>query len=99
MRIKKGGYVYLRTNDYNTTIYTGVTSDLAKRNWEHKVKKYPKAFTAKYNLSKLVYYEECPSIGDAITREKQIKAGSRKKKEELIRAMNPEWKDLSDEVQ
>lgn len=89
----------MRTNNHNTTIYTGVTSRLAERDWEHKVKKYPKAFSAKYNLVKLVYYEECPSIGEAITREKQIKAGSRKKKVALINSMNPEWKNLNDEVQ
>lgn len=86
------------TNANNTTLYTGVTSDLQVRVREHKEKKYPKSFTAKYNLEKLVYFETFFSIEDAIAREKQIKGGSRKKKEELIGKMNPGWKNLYGEV-
>ena len=69
------------TNQHNTVIYTGVTSDLNGRIWEHKTKVFPKSFTAKYNCDKIVWYEVFPSIMEAIEREKQIKAGSRKKKE------------------
>ena len=86
--------VYLMTNKNNTTIYTGVTNDLLRRVWEHKFDKGSK-FTSKYNCNKLVYYEEYPLIINAINREKQIKAGSRKKKEDLINLDNPNWTDLS----
>ena len=86
------------TNKNNTTLYTGVTSDLQKRVYQHKNKLYPKAFTAVYNLHKLVCYEGFHHIEEAIAREKQIKAGSRMKKEALINTMNPEWKDLYDEI-
>ena len=65
---------------------------------EHKEKKYPKSFTARYNLDKLVYFEIFHSIEEAIAREKQIKGGSRKAKEKLIQSMNPDWKDLFEEV-
>jgi len=82
------------TNYKNTVIYTGITSDLIKRVWEHKNKAQPNSFTAKYNVNKLVYYEVCQDSISAITREKQIKAGSRKKKEELILGFNPDKKDL-----
>lgn len=85
------------TNKWNTTIYTGVTSNLSKRVYEHKTKAV-QGFTAKYNLNKLVYYEVCETAEQAILREKQIKAGSRKKKEELISQMNPGWEDLSDQL-
>ena len=93
-----GGCIYIITNAYHTTLYTGVTSDLYIRIVEHREKKYPKSFTANYNLNKLVYYELFHSIEEAIAREKQIKGGSRKKKEELINRFNPKWKDLFDEV-
>jgi putative endonuclease len=83
------------TNDYNTILYTGVTSNLKDRLIKHKEKKYPGSFTSKYNLKKLVYFERFDNIGDAIKREKQIKAGSRKKKLELINGTNPGWNDLS----
>ncbi len=95
--MKRGGYIYIVTNKNHTTLYTGVTSWLKKRVQEHKDKKYPGSFTARYNLDKLVYYEGFHRIEDAIFREKQIKAGSRKKKEELVNTMNPEWKELFDE--
>ena len=83
------------TNDNNTVFYTGVTSDLKVRVKEHKVKRYPKSFTGRYNIRKLVYFQRFTSIAEAIRREKQIKGGSRKKKIELINLMNPEWQDLS----
>ena len=76
----------------------GVTADLYNRVVEHKEKKYPKSFTDRYNLNKLVYYEVFRSIEEAIAREKQIKAGSRKAKEKLIVSINPQWRDLFDEV-
>ena len=88
-------YVYFLTNKTNTVIYIGVTSNLEKRIYQHKTKTY-KGFTSKYNCDKLVYFETFSDINDAIAREKQLKAGNRKRKEELINVNNPEWKDLSD---
>ena len=87
-------HVYIISNQNNTVLYTGVTSALKVRINKHKSKKYPRSFAAKYNIDKLVYFEEFDSINTAIKREKQIKAGSRKKKEDLINSLNPEWKDL-----
>ena len=78
--------------------YTGVTSDLESRLYDHKCKTRPVSFTARYNLYKLVYFEQIDSISDAILREKQIKAGSRKKKVELIESMNPTWDDLTSSI-
>ena len=98
MHKQTGGYIYILTNKNNTVLYTGVTNDLKRRLAEHQSKLNPKSFTSKYNTHKLVYFESFFLIGDAIAREKQIKAGSRKKKELLINTINPEWKDLSDEV-
>ena len=85
-------------NERNTTLYTGVTSDLYSRVVSHRANEHPKSFTARYNLTKLVYFEMFHSIEEAIAREKQIKGGSRKSKEKLINSINPEWKDLFDEV-
>ncbi len=90
-------YVYILTNQYNTVLYTGVTSDLQKRVWQHK-EKLVEGFTRKYHVSKLVYYEAFADIRNAIAREKQIKGGSRQKKVELINGMNPEWRDLYGEL-
>jgi len=84
------------TNSRHTVLYTGVTNDLVRRIEEHKSGK-GSAFTKKYNVNKLVLYESGDDINIAIAREKQIKAGSRKKKIDLINSMNPEWKDLSEE--
>ncbi|MCJ7790363.1 MAG: GIY-YIG nuclease family protein [Candidatus Atribacteria bacterium] len=81
------------TNKINTVLYTGITSNLKKRIWEHKEKTI-KGFTKKYNINKLVYWEIFNDPENAILREKQIKAGSRSKKIELIKGINPEWKDL-----
>ena len=76
------------TNKNNSVIYTGVTSNLIKRVYQHKTKTY-KGFTFKYNCDKLIYYEEFNDIKQAIDREKQLKSGNRKRKEELINSMNP----------
>lgn len=88
------GYTYITTNKNNTTLYVGVTSNLADRILQHKNKKYPNSFSARYNLDKLVYYEIFQSIVDAIAREKQLKAGNRAKKIALIENINPDWNDL-----
>lgn len=86
------------TNKNNTVLYTGVTSDLAKRVREHQEKVFELSFTSRYNLNKLVYWEAFQEIGDAIFREKQIKAGSRQKKINLINSLNPEWRDLTEDI-
>ncbi|MBN2788932.1 MAG: GIY-YIG nuclease family protein [Candidatus Delongbacteria bacterium] len=86
------------TNQKNKTLYTGVTSDLKKRIYEHKNKIHNNSFTAKYNINKLVYYETTNDPTSAITREKQIKAGNRQKKLDLINEFNPEWKDLYEDI-
>ena len=88
----------MMTNYENTTIYTGVTSDLITRVYQHQQGFYAKSFTKKYNLKKLVYFEAFHSIEEAIDREKQIKGGSRKRKIDLIEKENPDWKDLSEEI-
>jgi len=90
---KKQFYVYIMTNKANTVLYTGMTNDLRRRVYEHK-QKLIEGFTRRYNLVKLVYYEAFRDSASAIRREKQIKAGSRKKKEELIKSINREWRDL-----
>ena len=87
------------TNKHHTVIYIGVSSALRARVWEHKTKFYPGSFTAKYNCDKIVWYECFATIMEAIDREKQLKAGNRKTKQFLINAMNPEWKDLWEEIQ
>ncbi len=93
------GFVYILTGKKNSVLYSGVTSNLKERIIQHKNKKHPDSFSARYNLNKLVYYEELDSIGDAIKREKQIKGGSRRDKVELINKMNPGWIDLSNALQ
>jgi putative endonuclease len=93
------GFVYILTNDNNSVIYTGVTSNLKDRLIQHKYKKHANSFTAKYNLMKLIYYERLQTIGEAIKREKQIKGGSRRKKIDLVNSMNPGWNDLSEFVE
>lgn len=97
--MERGGCVYILTNKRNSTLYIGVTSDLLSRMVEHREKKYPKSFSARYNLNKLVYYQAFHSIEEAIDKENQLKAGSRKKKMDLINGLNPDWNDLFDEVQ
>ena len=86
-------YIYILTNKTNTTLYIGVTSNLIQRVWQHK-QKLVKGFTEKYSVDKLVYYEIYETAEEAIKREKQLKGGSRLKKVELIKKLNPEWKDL-----
>ena len=93
--MEKQYFVYIMTNKRNTVLYTGVTSDLKKRAYEHRSKLID-GFTKTYNLSKLVYYEMFAEPLQAITREKQIKGGSRQKKMDLIDRNNPEWNDLYD---
>lgn len=90
-------FVYIMTNKYNTTLYTGVTNDLVRRASEHKTK-LVEGFSKRYNLSKLVYYEVFEDVNDAIEREKQIKAGSRRKKVNLITSVNPDWNDVTAEL-
>ena len=85
------------TNAKHTSLYTGVTNDLKRRVWEHK-EKFVEGFTKKYKIDMLMYYEVCEDIYSAITREKQIKTGSRKKKLELINKMNSGWRDLYEEL-
>ena len=97
--MERGGYVYIMTNKNNTVLYTGVSSGLKNRVYEHKTGKYKNSFTYRYNCHKLVYYEGFNLIEEAIAREKQIKKSSRKKKESLINQMNPEWKDLYDQIE
>ena len=86
-------WVYMMTNPKNTVIYTGVTGNLERRVWEHRTGAIP-GFTSKYNVKKLVYYENFSRIIDAISAEKKIKAGSRAKKIKLIEDKNPKWQDL-----
>jgi len=90
----KTSYVYLLTNKNNTVIYVGVTTNLVGRIYEHKTGVF-RGFTYRYNCNKLLYYEEFSDINEAIEREKQIKAGSRKRKEHLINSTNPDWIDLA----
>ncbi|MFY8069660.1 MAG: GIY-YIG nuclease family protein [Flavobacterium sp.] len=94
----KPGFIYIITNKNNTTLYIGVTSNLPQRIEEHKQKRYQNSFSARYNLNKLVYYEQFQMIGDAIGREKQLKGGSRVAKINLIESINPNWNDLYDEI-
>lgn len=86
-------YVYIMTNN-SRTLYTGVTNDLERRVYEHKQKLVP-GFTAKYNITRLVYFEITQDVQAAISREKQIKGWLRTRKMALIESVNPEWKDLS----
>jgi len=85
------------SNRYDTVIYIGVTGDLVKRIWQHKQKEMD-GFTKRYNVDKLVYYEEYAKIYDAIAREKQLKGWTRKKKENLIDTLNPQRRDLYKEI-
>ena len=95
--MNKQGFIYILTNKRNGTLYVGVTSNLLKRIYEHK-NKLADGFTKKYGLNILVYYEAFEDMYTAITREKQLKSGSRKKKLAYIESMNPLWRDLSEEL-
>jgi len=90
-------YVYIMTNRKNTVLYIGVTNNLIRRIFEHK-EKLVDGFAKKYNITKLVYYEVFEDIENAISREKQLKAGSRQKKIDLISQMNRGWRELYDEL-
>ncbi len=90
-------YVYIMTGKNNTVLYTGVTRDLKKRAYEHR-NKMMEGFTKQYNLTKLVYYEVLSDPHEAIKREKQIKAGNRARKIELVNSFNPNWSDLYEEI-
>ena len=90
-------FVYILTNWNNKVIYTGVTNNLVRRVYEHK-NKLIDGFTKKYNLSKLVYFEQTSDIISAITREKEIKKWRREKKNKLVESVNPSWKDLANEL-
>ncbi|MFP5409831.1 MAG: GIY-YIG nuclease family protein [Gammaproteobacteria bacterium] len=89
--------VYILASKRNGTLYTGVTSDLVKRVWQHK-NNLADGFTRKYSIHMLVYYELADEMATAIAREKQIKGGSRAKKLAMIESMNPDWRDLYDDI-
>ena len=95
--MKTSSCIYIITNYKNTTLYTGVTSNLVKRIWEHK-NEIVEGFSKKYKLHKLVYYEVIDNIETAINREKYIKGKSRQYKINLIESINKEWKDLYDDI-
>jgi putative endonuclease len=97
--MERGGYIYILTNKNNSVLYTGVTSNLANRLYEHRNGLYQKSFTFRYNVTKLVYYEGFTNIEEAIAREKQIKSGSRQKKLDLINRFNSNWEDLIDTIE
>ncbi|NOW98361.1 GIY-YIG nuclease family protein [Mucilaginibacter sp. SG564] len=96
MVMQRGGCIYIVTNLTHSVLYIGVTSDIITRIWEHKNKVHPKSFTAKYNCTKLVYYNFYPHIEEAIAAEKILKDRKRESKIDLINKFNPEWKDLYD---
>ena len=85
-------YIYFMTNKYNTVLYVGVTNNLQQRVLQHKNR--ISNFTTRYNVTKVIYWEEFSDIRNAIAREKQIKSWSRERKERLINGINPEWRDL-----
>ncbi|MBU1203309.1 GIY-YIG nuclease family protein [Patescibacteria group bacterium] len=87
-------FVYILANHKQGTLYTGVTNDLIVRVWQHKEKLDNKSFTSRYSINKLVYYEIYEDAYEAISREKQIKAGSRQKKIDLIEKYNKNWANL-----
>ena len=91
-------WVYILTNGRHTTLYVGSTSAISTRLWEHRTKQNPKSFTARYNVSIPVYYEAFDTVEKAMTREKFIKGKSRKWKESLVSTINPEWKDLTEDI-
>ena len=95
--MKRQYYVYMMTNKSNAVLYTGVTNDLKRRVYEHK-QKLAEGFTKRYNVTKLVYYEICDDAESAIMREKQIKSWPRKKKDDLVSSINPEWRDLYEDI-
>ena len=95
--MERHSYIYIITNNSNSTLYIGVTSNLIKRIWEHK-NHVVEGFSKRYHLSKLVYYEIFDDIENAILREKYLKGKKREFKINLIEQMNKEWKDLYEEI-
>ena len=87
-------YVYILTNKYRNVLYTGMTNDLIRRVYEHKNNLAPESFTSRYGVHKLVYFEQTTDVRAALEREKQLKGWRRSKKNALINAMNPQWRDL-----
>ncbi|MBU1148767.1 GIY-YIG nuclease family protein [Patescibacteria group bacterium] len=87
-------YIYILASKRNGTLYIGVTGSLFKRTFKHKLKENQDSFTAKYNITKLVYYEIYQYVQDAIAREKQLKKWNRQWKIKLIEKENPAWRDL-----
>jgi putative endonuclease len=92
--MKATAFVYILANKYNTTLYTGVSTAIRTRVWEHQTHQNPQSFTARYNVDKLVYYEGFDTLTEAIRREKYIKGKSRAWKNNLITSFNPDWKEL-----
>jgi len=97
--MERGSSIYFMTNKNRTTLYLGVTSSLVKRVSEHRSHFYKGSFTDKYNLELIVFYEFHSTIGEAISREKQVKKWNRAKKDALINELNPEWVDLWGEIE
>ena len=95
--VTKQYYVYIMINKHNTVLYVGLTNNLKRRVYQHKTKQ-ANSFTKKYNVIKLVYYENSEDVNTVLAREKQLKGGSRKKKIELIESFNPGWQDLYNEI-
>ena len=91
-------YVYILSNETNVAIYIGVTNDLVRRVYEHKTHADPNSHTAKYEIHKLVYFEETSDVRPAIEREKQLKGWNRARKNRLVASMNPTWADLYDSL-
>ncbi|MFN2541597.1 MAG: GIY-YIG nuclease family protein [Chthoniobacterales bacterium] len=90
-------YIYMMSNRSRTVLYTGVTNSLESRLWFH-ANANPKSFVRRYRCDRLVYYESFNAAGDAISREKEIKGWRREKKNDLVRTLNPSWKDLRQEI-
>jgi len=97
--MERGGHTYITTTKRNTVLYTGVTTELRTRIYQHKTKEFPNSFTARYNVDKLVYLEYFHYISETYEREKQIKSWNRSKKITLINRFNPDWRDLYDEIE
>ncbi len=97
--MKREGTVYIMTNKRNGTLYTGVTSDLKRRVWEHRNNVIPGSFTSRYRCGMIVYYNNFDRIEEAIDEEKRIKGGNRAAKIKLIETKNPQWNDLWTEIE
>jgi len=93
----KGGWVYILANRYRGTLYIGVTADIARRSWQHR-EGIGSGFTKRYEVHRLVYAEEYPTIAEAIAREKTLKKWRRAWKIVLVETANPDWDDLFDRL-